>query len=177
MARRRGFLPVRTGSTRRKTGWGQGPGGSTNTVISASSKVIVGSGVASVSEAFLTVVRIRGNLQIILTAHNTDADGYTGAFGIGKVTDDAFSIGATAMPGPVTDADWGGWQYHQFINVHAPDAALFGADAAQVRNEVDTKAMRKLESNEVIFAMVELTEIGIAVANVFFDSRMLLKFA
>lgn len=175
MARRRGFTPVRTASNRRKTAWGLGPGGSAVTTISASSKVIVGAGVESSVNSFLTVVRIRGWLQLFLTAHNTDGDGYFGAFGIGKVSEDAFNIGATAMPGPITDAGWGGWQYHQFISVHTPDALLFGTEAATLNQDVDTKAMRILKSNEVIFAMIEVTEIGIAVLQVHFDSRMLLK--
>jgi len=41
------------------------------------------------------------------------------------------------------------------------------------RAVVDTKAMRKLDLGDVIFAVAQVTELGAATMRVFFDSRLL----
>ena len=135
----------------------------------------------------VTLVRIRGQLTIALETAAAKADGYHGAFGIGVVTVPAFTAGAASVPTPITELDWDGWLYHQFINVKAADAIAAGAAAnepGQVHNvlavqrfDVDSKAMRKLRINDIIFAVMELTEVGTATAQWFFNCRALLKLA
>jgi len=43
------------------------------------------------------------------------------------------------------------------------------------REEVDSKAMRKIAPNETIFGSLQVVEVGTAVMEAFFDSRMLVK--
>ena len=72
-------------------------------------------------------------------------DGFTNvALGIGIVSADAFAVGSTAMPGPITDPGWD-WMYVNYFG------AITGATTTEVfegnafRNlVVDTKAMRKI---------------------------------
>ena len=173
MARRRGFSQAVGTRTRRATNWGIGPGGTGITSISASSSVILGSGVALVTTDPVTIVRTRGQFDAFLTSASTPGDGYQGAIGIGIVSSPAFAIGITAMPTPLTEVEWDGWLYHRFFGAHNPKVDV--SDAAGVSIEVDSKAMRKWGDAVTLFAAIEVVEIGTAVLNVFFDSRVLIK--
>ena len=177
MARRsRGFSPVRV-ATRRKTGWQEGFGGVTTQAISADGKTILGAGAQVVDDGF-TLVRTRGVISIGLSASSTVGGGFTGAVGVGIVTNDAFAIGATAMPGPLADAQWDGWLFHTFFNSMGLKAGLATQDTVPQAVQhivVDSKAMRKLNLNDPIFAMIDVIEIGVAVIQVRADSRLLLK--
>ena len=104
------------------------------------------------------------------------SDGLNGAFGIGRVTNQAFSIGVTAMPGPVTDADWDGWLFHQFYTIRGKStvASDLASPSGSIRFDVDSKAMRKLKADDVVFGMVEMTESGTVTSRIDFDSRVLL---
>jgi len=169
---RRGFPQAR--SQRRSTSWGLGPGGSAVSGFTASQQVIVGSGVVPLEEG-ITVVRIRGNLQAILTSATASPDGFHCAIGIGVVTDQAFAIGATAVPGPLSEMEWNGWMYHRFFDVHADAAFSAGQQPASISFEVDSKAMRKLSIGNTLIAVVETIEDPSAVMSLFFDSRVLAK--
>ena len=126
----------------------------------------------------LTIVRIRGELTAWLEVVGTIGDGFArvGA-GIGIVTVDAFDIGPTAMPGPVTDPDWSGWMWVEYVG------AMVGASVteefkglAQHRFVIDTKAMRKIRPNEVVFGMFEtISEVGAATLSFASNTRMLAK--
>ena len=95
--------------------------------------------------------------------------------GIGVTTVQAFTdIGITALPIPIDDMSWEGWLYHQFFSIHdGGDGMSDGSGSQWVM--VDSKAMRKVGSNEVIFAVLQQVEIGVAVGKVHFDSRALFK--
>ena len=95
MPRRR--VPVRTGM-RRKTAWSVGPGDlATTAIVSTSTSIIIGSG-ASAALAGLTIVRIRGIINLILMSATATLDGFGYAFGIAIVTGDAFTAGAVPDP-------------------------------------------------------------------------------
>ena len=97
------------------------------------------------------------------------------AVGIGIVTNEAFAIGATAIPGPISEADWDGWMYHRFFDLHKGLADTTDGSSA-IEFEVDSKAMRKWDGGaETLVGMVEAVEAGTASMDVFFDSRVLLK--
>ena len=116
MARRRQFST----SQRRRTGWEVGVGDiSALQSITTSSVAIVGNGLVALLDG-LTLVRTRGIIQLVLTAAASPLDGFRGAFGICIVSEDAFGIGATAVPDPVADAGWDGWLWHQFYSLMQP---------------------------------------------------------
>ncbi len=129
------------------------------TAVAASTKVLLilvpSTTLGTIAPA--TIVRTRGIFAI-----RSDAPGVTelqvGAFGIGLVNDVAGALGVTALPGPSTDALWGGWFVHQFITQANQVNTAIGADARGVyQYEIDSKAMRKFESDEALVIMVENT--------------------
>ncbi len=121
----------------------------------------------------LTIIRLRGFTELQLTSVGSPGDGFSGALGIGIVTEAAFDIGISAMPTPVTEVEWEGWMYHQWFSLHASDTAL---DVPPLSFQIDSKAMRKFGSDMTIFAAIETDfEDGAAVLDVRFATRMLLK--
>ena len=174
MARPRGHSQAR--GPRRKKSWGLGPGGPAETTLSATGNAIIGLGSETIRDD-LTLLRLRGQLQLQLLAADQAAGGFTGAFGIGIVTEPAFAVGITAVPTPITEQEWDGWLYWTAIQMHSITATIAdGSNAAAVARkvEVDTKAMRKMRKGDTIFAIVQLaSEDGSASLNIRFDSRVL----
>ena len=160
----------RFGTTRRKTSWAVGPGGTSLLSIAAPQTSVVGSGATSLEDG-LTVVRLRGELLLRLQTPTTD--GFTGAFGIALCTAAAFAVGITALQKPISDEDWDGWLYHQYFAINGEAA---GDLDTVVRTVVDSKAMRKLPQDMVVFSAIQTSiETGTATLQVFFNSRMLVK--
>ncbi len=178
MARARRFSRGSSlGHSRRKTSWNEGPGGTTPTQFTSTGEAILGGGVAANLDG-VTVIRIRGQLDFFLTSVAAAIEGFHGAFGICVVNEDAFAVGSSAIPDPLADQLWDGWMYHHFFDVHAITGTIADGVNAQVahqRIEVDTKAMRKTPTEEVVVGKLEVVENGTAVMNVFFESRMLVK--
>ena len=124
----------------------------------------------------LTIVRVRGAVQAFLSGAFTALEGYHCALGICIVNEDAFAIGATAVPDPIADSGWDGWFYHRFFDVHSSHTEVEGGDLSRsISFEVDSKAMRKIPEENVIVAALEVVELGIATMQVYFDSRVLFK--
>jgi len=174
----RGF--ARDAPQRRLTQWTLGPGGDDSAFdtvgVAATSNIIYGSGVTFTER--VTVVRIRGVLEMSLRAADANGSGFTWTFGIGITTVEAFTgIGVTAVPKPFANAGWPGWLYHTFGTLKAPSGALSLNQLPPIRMEVDTKAMRKLRFNDVIFAVAEFAEVASATLDTSFVSRMLVKLA
>jgi len=166
---------------RRLTAWSLGPGGDDlatmdSETISADGEAVLGTGVLSTIPN-VTIVRIRGYAQVLLTTAVAAQGGFNFAFGIGIVSADAFAIGVTAVPKPFTDADWPGWLWHHQGAIQSANGALAVGDPTDnpVRIPIDTKAMRKLRLNEVCFGIVEQGEVGSAIAQVKMGTRMLIK--
>ena len=181
MARQRGFpsrVPIR--SQRRKVAWGDGPS-QTRASQTAIAKLGWTFGAGLTLDVGGTVVRIRGQALLQLLEATPSGSGFTGAVGIGIASEDAFGVGITALPGPFSDADWGGWLWHSFFHLYATAAQASGADVARnanvdLRMEIDTKAMRKMGPNEVIFGMWEtVAEAGTSTIQYVADTRMLVK--
>ena len=171
---RRGFNQGR----RRQTGWELGPGSDTVTTMTSETTSIIGAGIAPTIDG-LTAVRTYGLLELILKTSNTIGGGVQGAAGIGLCTDDAFAVGVTAVPNPVASADWEGWLWHQFVGVHTMTVTIADgvhAMSAYQRIQVDSKAMRRLETGMTMFMALEISEvIGTVAMDVHFDSRVLFK--
>ena len=98
----------------------------------------------------LTLIRTRGRL----TAHfdsTSISDVVLCAVGLGVYSSDAFAIGQTAMPGPISDGDYD-WIYHH-IWTFGPSVAAAESEVAITENiniEVDSKVMRKIKPNQTI---------------------------
>jgi len=166
-----GSSPVRTGR-RRKTGWELGPGTFTDLgAFTASQSVIVGSGIQFLEDG-LTLVRTRGFVELVQTGGVALGDGYTGAFGIAIVTAQAFGVGISALPTPITEANWDGWLWHQMFSLRCNEA---NTDFKRQVFEIDSKAMRKVGFEEVCYMVVEVDEIGDAIMEVTGGSRILMK--
>jgi len=155
------------------TNWGLGPGGTGATALSATGVSLLGGGVLPAEK--LTLVRTRGVLDLFLNTAASANDGFFGAMGIGIASDAAFDAGIVSLPTPLSESIWDGWLYHTFFSVHA--SINSGGTASHQRVEVDSKAMRITSEENVIYAAIEVVEIGVATMDVFFESRMLFKLA
>ena len=102
------------------------------------------------------------------------------------MTVDAFNAGSTAVPGPQSDESWDGWLWHRYFRLTsagaiaggaATDEDIAGIMGASLRVEVDSKAMRKVKDEEIVIAVVEVAEIGVATMWFQFITRGLFKLA
>ncbi len=153
MARRR---PMRFPQTARKTTW-IGPADGAFADVASNAGLLVqifdpqGSGMMAP-----TVVRTRGEVAI------RPSDGVivdlevVGAFGLCVVSDQAAAAGIASIPVPFTDAQWDGWFVWRSFH-YVQEAA--GTVANLVQNfrtlEVDSKAMRKVNTNETVCMVAE----------------------
>jgi len=115
----------------------------------------VGTSIGLVTPDSITLIRSRGQGAVHFDSVNS-GDTVQVGIGLGIYTDDAFGIGATAMPGPLTDADWD-WVYYKtlmfgpaHVAAETPDSILWN-----FWFEIDSKAMRKMKANQVLAWIVE----------------------
>jgi len=179
-SRGRGF-PSRGSTSRRRTGWEEGPFTDARLALSAAGATGWSIGQTSLVDG-LTIARIRGSFAFFLDTATSDNDGFLSlAVGIGIVTTPAFLVGITAMPSPLTEIEWEGWMYHKLVSgVYRADQVdeLGNAGSSEVRVDIDTKAMRKLDSEETVFGAVELgLETGTATGIFSAHTRMLIMLA
>jgi len=165
------------GRTPRRPGWSVGPGG-TLAISSSGQSIFLASSVVASDD--VTVIRTRGLLTLFLQSASSALDGYTGAVGICKVTQNAAGIGITAVPHPITDIGWDGWLWYQFFSVKAAIGAVATDEPSYPPTQsaqyvVDSKAMRKSNLTDNFVAVIEVTETGVAALGVRLDTRMLSK--
>ena len=105
-------------------------------------------------ELDFTIIRNRGRF-IANTDQQAAGELWSGAFGIIVVSAQAASVGATAIPGPVTDqdADWMVWEPFQGLFSFGTNVGFDGNSGIQF--EFDSKAMRKISEDQVAAVMVE----------------------
>ena len=92
----------------------------TFTVVPANSKLVTTLLIPSGGTSF-TVLRMRGVLSIV-SDQGAAIETQQGAFGAVVITDQASTIGVTAIPGPVTDANadtWPLWLPFQQTNIQS----------------------------------------------------------
>ena len=159
-------------SQKRLTSWASGPDTSQDT-ISATGDTGWEFGTALDTESRATLVRTRGTILLTLSTGGGAGDGYIGSVGIGIVTLDAFTAGV--IPGPSQDPDWPGWLFHQEFAIVEGAAGISNGSAFQ-RIDVDSKAMRKIGENEILFGSTDVVELGAgAIMQVTALTRMLFK--
>ena len=169
MANSRGFRQA----PRRRRSWTLGPGRDTpQTTVSASVASIISDFIA-VGASGTTLARLRGDFRAQIITASSSMDGFSGAFGIGVATNAAITAGAASVPTPVTEQDWNGWLYWRAFNLKSVETTVVGRFGSVLQWQVDTKAMRKLDPDDGVYAVFEVTEVGTSTMQVFFDSRML----
>ena len=180
MARSRQF-PFRQipRSQRRETDWGTGPDAQGVSVTVPGTNVGWTNGVTPTVPG-LTLVRTRGSFELLMTAAAAITDRAQVAIGIGIVTDQAFAIGASALPGAFQEAGWDGWLFHQFINLSPSQTdaggVLLGRGPSVYRGLIDSKAMRKFNPENTMFGSIEMgIEAGTVTVQLRADTRMLFK--
>ena len=187
MARLRRSASTLIRSQRKRTSWDVGPetagGGQPQTITASLGEL------AAVAVQLLvdnqTLVRTRGELMMLLETSSLQGNGFHGAFGIAKATTAAITAGAASVPTPLTEEEWDGWIYHRYFSLlsggtiavatAAQQADQVNATTAALRLEVDSKAMRKVEIFEGLYAAIEVVEFGTAQMTWSFNSRLLFK--
>jgi len=138
---------------KRQTTW-VGPALQGFVALAAATKIIVASfDPAANGLAKPTLVRTRGTVNVIPNVTTADVE-FTGAIGVGVVTDRAFAAGAASIPGPFTDSGWDGWVATMLLS----GALEFGTEGSFIwieGVEVDSKAMRKVTDDETVVIMAE----------------------
>ncbi len=125
-----------------------------------------------------TIVRTRGELLVQNLITGTDLSGFRWAFGICIVTENAFGVGATAIPGPFTDRSWDGWFVYFTGSCFVGDVSVQGNNglSAVSRLVIDSKAMRKFKFSDVMVGVFEtVTEVGTAIIRADLMTRVLVK--
>ena len=186
MANFRSSRSILTRSPKRRTSWEVGPETGTSGSPQLLSSTVAQLATTAVATAIdsLTQVRLRGELVINLLTAAAQGDGFHGAFGIAKATTAAVVAGIASLPQLITEEAWDGWLYFRYFSVLSGGIIAQGVSAdedivnsvtAALRVEVDSKAMRKFDINESLFAAIEVVEIGTATANWSFNCRTLVK--
>ena len=127
-----------------------------------------------------TLMRTRGQITIANNAGNAVNEAWSVAVGIAVIGARAFAAGTGSVPLPLTDSGNDKWLWwgHATINT-----GIFNSTNATLKVDqkvlmVDSKAMRKIEADEVIMIAFEVDAINEAAArqiDVSFGIRMLLK--
>jgi len=179
----RGSFPARGRTTRRETNWDVGVGGTVQDNVASTAAIFLGQAITP-SVPGLTVIRIRGQLLIYLSAAAVANDGFEGAIGIGVASLAAVTAGIGSVPTPRIEASSDNWLWHSFFSVHSGGIIdTMGADndmqinsgSAVIRMEIDSKAMRKFDQAQSIYAAIDVVEQGTAVARISLDTRTLVK--
>ncbi len=149
---------IRNPSLRRKTSWGgTAVAGTAYVAVGTSSKGLLLS-ITSTSLLDLvpaTIVRTRGMLAF-RSDQIAQTEDQIGALGIAVVSEQARAAGAASIPGPQTDSDWDGWYFWTplYANLELGSGTAF-QPRFQTNIMVDSKAMRKLNSNDAVVVMAE----------------------
>ena len=125
----------------------------------------------------LTLIRSRGMFNVHFDPTST-ADTVHVGLGLMLITNDAFAIGSTAAPGPISDADYDWIWYHVLQMGPAWTATESGNDLQQNTGymEIDSKAMRKMKPNQTLcFAAEGLVINGGGTIDVTLTARHLFK--
>ncbi len=101
-----------------------------------------------------TLVRSRGVISIQPNVYSADLD-VVGAVGMRFVSDSAFAVGATAIPGPISANFDDAWFVFEPFAFRYDVTTDVGRLLASVQIMYDSKAMRKTADGETLVVMVE----------------------
>ena len=161
---------VRGSRTVRETLWlGIAP---TNTNLAASAAALVSSlNAAALALRPFTIVRTHLSWNV-RTDQEAASEFYAAAVGIAVVSDQASTVGVTAVPTPVTDIDSD--MFFLWDAMFGRFVISQGTDGIFAR--VDSKAMRKVNGDQdIVFVIEDEAVIGTDGVNVTMMGRMLVK--
>ncbi len=110
------------------------------------------------SAAASTLVRTRGWLQLSVEIAGLAPTRIVGAMGMIIVSEDAFLVGITALPGPLSDIenDWFVWQPW---TLHSDAVDPTGNDViSNFSQAFDSRGMRKLKAGQVLAIVWEASQ-------------------
>ena len=156
MARR--FVRGHVGGSKRHGEWSSSTPLTALTVLAGSTALLTQIFVPQ--DAGETIIRTRGLFG--WSSDQTSAgEDQMGAVGIGVVSEQAATVGITAVPHPDTDAAWGGWLWHSYYASRLSAASAVGFEPGMFhRITIDSKAMRKLGESERMIVVVENSNPG-----------------
>ena len=165
---------LRGGVQRRETLW-IGGGFVRNTVVTASTAVLIGSfGTDILAIRPFTIVRVRGVLGLS-SDQTANSESQEVSMGFAVVTEQAEAIGVTAVPTPVTDDGSDAFfVFESLMNQMLVSSAIGILDNPMQTVRYDSKAMRKVEDGFDLAQTIETGPNGTGqiVTDVF---RMLIK--
>ena len=108
---------------------------------------LTGVGVSTIGS---TLIRTRGRALIHFDP-TTIADTFQVGIGLGLFNSDAFAVGVTALPGPISDAGFS-WVYHDLVTFGPASTATESNEALtqNIQIEIDSKSMRKFRDNQTL---------------------------
>ncbi len=119
-----------------------------------------------------TIIRRRGLFSIQHSSASADSD-VSGAIGTCIVNGEAFDAGVASVPTPVAEADDDRWFWHQYFSIsNRFDSGP--VQRGQANWVIDSKAMRKLSSSDVMITVMENTAVTFS-AQVWLQARTLFK--
>ncbi len=147
---------VRRPRARKK--WGE-IGTNVINAISADGTFITGTGLSG-SDPF-TVLRMIGEFMFGPGAVNVIDDVAAISFGIGVFSNDAFTLGGTAMPDPEAEPNfpWLFWSTHIFHQTIAQADATADPRMA-LRRSFDVRSMRKIKPREILGQVIQYRDIN-----------------
>ena len=102
-----------------------------------------------------TLIRTRG-IFVVGSDQNSAAEQTNGAVGVGVVSEQAATVGVTAVPHFDTDSAWGGWLWHSYFAANFAFGTAVGFEPNMMQTIViDSKAMRKIGDNERLVVVVQ----------------------
>jgi len=159
----------------------RGPRRGTDWSASAPQSVVnsIAAGQAAILQTFTpvaggeTLIRTRGMFSVGSDQVAATED-YVGAVGLCVVTEQASTVGISAVPQPSTDATWGGWLWHQYYGNRFTRIDGTGFHPFSMQEYVmDSKAMRKVGEDERLLFVVE--NVGAVGVVIFEQFRLLTK--
>ncbi len=116
-----------------------------------------------------TILRVRGAVQASFDSTVQNTDQMRLVFGLGIVSTDAATLGASAVPDPGGEAEYP-WLWWGSMQLRASANAAEGAWGTQAQKlEVDSKAMRRVKPGESLLWVVEVASVtGAPVTNIDF---------
>jgi len=155
----------------RLTDWGVGPSGELVAVDSSAIRVFP---TATAPNDKLTIVRTHLSLSFISTVEPSVANHMLYGFGLCIVSEDAAGVGATAIPGPLTDDIWDGWFVHR-QGLVSPGVQGDGNGIISMDIQIDSKAMRIFSPGNNMVGVLETVETGVFSMTANLLSRQLFK--
>ena len=153
VGRKSGFI-VRGGVRKRETIW-FGHAGFSQTLATPTSVAIATTlNAAALALRPFTVVRSRGIVHVV-SDQQIATEAYGASYGQAVVSDQASTVGVTAVPTPTADSDSDLWMVYEFMLgkfVFATAAAFVEGGVTRI---IDVKAMRKVEDGQDLVEVVE----------------------